>query len=820
MRAVVNRVLRAAALALAISAGALGAQSLTPRLTDGLIVGQPIAAVSLPSATGRSLVFMQAVPRLSVGQTFQLTVGEFTNWRRGVAPADSLTWTSTDPKIVAVSSTGLMTGVSQGRAVIEATNRRAAVRIRVTVVPRDRETRVVRLEVTPESDSMEVGAQRQLQWTAWAPDGAVVPGVTPTFRSTDSSIANVSADGMLRATAFGSTNVAASVTGVSQEVRVTVRDSRVLRATLSPENISVTAGDSVELTATGTTRDGRAVEPSRLTLAAGRGRISGRWYVAPLADGPDTVSVSAGSSVLVTQALVVAPRPGQLPTFAMPVLPAATVNTQMPVVTGRTIRVPAGNAAALQSALETAVGGDEIVLPNGAEYIGSFRLPRRTSGGVVLIRSEVVSTPRGTRVTPAAASSFATITTPDVFPALVADTGTVGWRIVGLRFRIGATAQDNYGIVVLGRSGETSEAQLVKNIVLDRVLITAGDRSTSRCLSMNGNVLAVIDSWLADCHAKGRDSQGILGWNGAGPMLIQNNHIEGAGQNIMFGGADPTIRDLTPSDITIRRNHLFKPLSWGGGKWTVKAAFELKHARRVLFEENVIENHWIDAQVGFAILLQAVSQYGTAPWSKVWDITIRNNVIRNSTSGINILSRMTYENVRPTDPTRRVLLQNNLFVDVGSDPITGASGGALTQLLGDHEDVTLVQNTLLRKATGTPAFAVLFAGEANKRLTVVNNVFDASQYGLFGSGASEGLVALNTFTSGARVLGNAMVGRVESLYPAGNSFPNALVDSNFENKSADNFGLRSSLPFAFSSNARVGVNGAQLAAILRSVTAP
>jgi hypothetical protein len=30
----------------------------------------------------------------------------------------------------------------------------------------------------------------------------------------------------------------------------------------------------------------------------------------------------------------------------------------------------------------------------------------------------------------------------------------------------------------------------------------------------------------------------------------------------MFGGADPSIPDLVPSDIEIRRNHLFKPLSW------------------------------------------------------------------------------------------------------------------------------------------------------------------------------------------------------------------------------------------------------------------
>ena len=33
----------------------------------------------------------------------------------------------------------------------------------------------------------------------------------------------------------------------------------------------------------------------------------------------------------------------------------------------------------------------------------------------------------------------------------------------------------------------------------------------------------------------------------------------------MFGGADPTIPNLVPSDIEIRDNYFFKPLSWKVG---------------------------------------------------------------------------------------------------------------------------------------------------------------------------------------------------------------------------------------------------------------
>lgn len=71
----------------------------------------------------------------------------------------------------------------------------------------------------------------------------------------------------------------------------------------------------------------------------------------------------------------------------------------------------------------------------------------------------------------------------------------------------------------------------------------------------------------------------------------------------MFGGGSSA---LSPADIEIRRNHLFKPLSWkpgqpnfvggaSGNPFVVKNLFELKNAQRVLFEGNILENTWGDS---------------------------------------------------------------------------------------------------------------------------------------------------------------------------------------------------------------------------------
>ncbi|MEP6766749.1 MAG: right-handed parallel beta-helix repeat-containing protein, partial [Gemmatimonadaceae bacterium] len=265
-------------------------------------------------------------------------------------------------------------------------------------------------------------------------------------------------------------------------------------------------------------------------------------------------------------------------------------------------------------------------------------------------------------------------------------------------------------------------------------------------------------------HAKGNDAQGICVWSGAGPFLIENNRIEGSGQAIMFGGADPAIRNVVPSDIIVRHNYFYKPLSWFN-RWTIKATFELKNAKRVIFEGNVLENHWADAQIGFAILLQSVNQDRSAPWSTVTDVLIQNNVIKNSTGGVNLLARFSPDVITPTS---RILIRNNLFQDVGHDPFSGQSG-RIFQILGELEDVTFANNTAT--TTGNASHAVLFDGNPGVRTTIVNNIFPASLYGIFGSGYGVGTSSTSVYAPGGVISGNVLPTQPGSLYPANNYFP-------------------------------------------------
>jgi hypothetical protein len=212
--------------------------------------------------------------------------------------------------------------------------------------------------------------------------------------------------------------------------------------------------------------------------------------------------------------------------------------------------------------------------------------------------------------------------------------------------------------VLLGSNARTA-SDLPHDIIFDRCYVHGdAQKGARRGLALNANSVAIIDSYLSDFKEDGADSQAIAGWNGPGPFLIVNNYLEAAGENVLFGGADPPTRDLVPSDIEIRRNHFSKSLWWrighptyAGTPWTVKNLLELKNARRVLVEGNVFDQNWGHGQTGFAILFTVRNQHGTAPWSAAEDVTFRRNIVRHTGSGVNILGR----DQKPRQQTKRIL---------------------------------------------------------------------------------------------------------------------------------------------------------------------
>ncbi|HTK48386.1 MAG TPA: hypothetical protein VL328_10475 [Gemmatimonadaceae bacterium] len=255
-------------------------------------------------------------------------------------------------------------------------------------------------------------------------------------------------------------------------------------------------------------------------------------------------------------------------------LPRATVSTTYPAG-GRPVRVAAG--ADLQRALDAAKPGDVLLLPPGATYVGNFRLRDKgdvasgaRAGGWIVLRTDVPDASlgaAGTRMTPSRAGALrlARIVTPSYDPAIRTEAGAHHWRLTGLE----VTADSDVKTVnMLVRFGEGSDEQrtlasMPHHLVVDRAYVHGSPTlDLRRCVFLNSGTSAVIDSWLADCHSRSGDSQAILSYNGTGPFRIENDHLEAGHEVVMFGGGDPGIADLVPSDIELRGNHIMRPLAW------------------------------------------------------------------------------------------------------------------------------------------------------------------------------------------------------------------------------------------------------------------
>lgn len=471
-------------------------------------------------------------------------------------------------------------------------------------------------------------------------------------------------------------------------------------------------------------------------------------------------------------------------------LPREYVNTSMPSAAGNTITVPANGD--LQAALNAAQPGDVIRLAAGATYVGNFVLPKKAATGWIIIRPAIPDAAlpaEGQRMTPARASSaqLPRILSPNWSPALATTAGANHYRIIGLEIGLAGAPSLNYGLVMLGQSGSNGQAtteSVPHHLVLDRVYIH-GNSSTNvqRCVALNSTMSAIIDSYLSECHDRSGDAQAVAGWNGPGPYKIANNYLEASGENIMFGGSDPSIVGLVPSDIEIRRNHITRPVSWKG-VWKVKNLLEIKNARRVLIEGNVFENNWADGQDGEAILLIGVNQGGTAPWSGVQDITIRLNVIRNVGAGFLVT---TYTANGPVQPTERVAIYDNLIYELNTGIFTGT--GRTFTVTGDVRDFVADHNTIV-----APTNSILALGGGTKvRLACTNNLGAGGNYGISGDGAV-GAAAFALHAPGGTFAGNvlAMPIRADEMPAAGNWYPPSIDAVGFQDVGGRDYRLATS----------------------------
>jgi hypothetical protein len=590
----------------------------------------------------------------------------------------------------------------------------------------------------------------------------------------------------------------------------------------------------------------------------------------------------------------------------------------------RTVCASGCNYTDLQAAIDAASLGDTILLRAGETFVGHFKLRAKSGTGVIVIRgdapaSELPAT--GERLVPSTRPGGNTATSRlariigrgalyKTTPLLRTDAGAHGYVIQFIDF----DGVSQVGYETLIQIGTDTTAAPPTDITFDRVYVHGHRyKGQKRGIALQGKRLSVLNSYISDIKAIRTDSQAINSYNGAGPFTIENNYIEGASENVMFGGADPAVSNLVPSDIVLRRNHLFKPLAWrnailsapggvrasagtggslaagkhyfrvvavmasasttaesapssevsatvvangrvtvswsgvsgadkyrvyrgttaggqskylettstsfaysgsseqagsppsSGTKWVVKNHFELKNAQRVTVEGNVLENNWAAGQAGYSIMLTPRNS-GSAPWTRVQNVTFTNNIIRHVAAVVNITG---YDDSDPSGRTEHITFRNNLFEDVN----VSTYGTYAKALLVGNGAAYLVfdRNTIIHTND-----SVLHAyGAAMPGLVYTNNLSQHRKYGIMGDGASPGKPTIAKYFPGGVVQCNVLAGGNASLYPTPNAFPTVTEwNAGFVNPSAGDYRVAPGSVLEDS-----GCNGAVPGANLASVNA-
>jgi uncharacterized protein YjlB len=173
-------------------------------------------ALSPPAPTLSSLTVTPASPdNLVVGATQQFTViGTYSDGST-YDITYQVTWASSDTSVATISSAGLATGVAAGTTGITASlSEVTSPAITLTVVPTPTLTSIA---VTPESpENLSVGSTQQFIAIGTYSDGSTTDITSQaTWSSSDTNVATISSSGLATGVAAGTTDITASLSGVT-----------------------------------------------------------------------------------------------------------------------------------------------------------------------------------------------------------------------------------------------------------------------------------------------------------------------------------------------------------------------------------------------------------------------------------------------------------------------------------------------------------------------------------------------------------------------------------------------------------------------------
>ena len=249
------------------------------------------AAIAVIQVRVASVTVSPATASLAVGRTLQLAA----------TPTDSagnplsgrvVTWATSATSVATVSAGGLATGVAAGTATITATSegKGGIATITVSNVP------VASLTVSPATAGILVSKTVQLTATPKDAAGNPLSGRVVTWATSATSVATVSATGLVTGVTVGTATITATSEGKSGTATVTVTPVPVASVTVSPAVAGMSVGGTLQLTATpkdsaGNPLSGRTV--TWATSAASVATVTASGLVTGVTAGTATITATS-----------------------------------------------------------------------------------------------------------------------------------------------------------------------------------------------------------------------------------------------------------------------------------------------------------------------------------------------------------------------------------------------------------------------------------------------------------------------------------------------------------------------------------------------
>lgn len=409
-----------------------------------------------------------------------------------------------------------------------------------------------------------------------------------------------------------------------------------------------------------------------------------------------------------------------------------------------------GNAATNATNLRTALNNSlsslthvRIRLPDN--FVANFSTPLEPSGphttANIWTTIEWINKPApGFRVAPGQMANAPKLITTAVSPAFLMKGTENNVRIIGCT--VYTTVTNNFGLIVQGASTDTTLATIPSGMIIDRCYIHGNGLQCQHGVTLNGTYGAVINCYITDIKWAGVETQAVNGYAGPGPFRIDNNFLYAASISVLFGGAEPNILGVHPADIVVRRNHSWRPIQNKGQSPTLvsKNSYEIKHAQRILFESNIAENSWEEAQAGMLFNFQTLG----ASWNESKDVTCRYNEGRNGCEFV-VCSARGFDGIAMR--MNRVDINNNYATNIGFQAASTSRGVLLT---ADLDTVYIDSNSLHRNyfRSGVPYIFDLSTAPQASNIKIRNNIGGPSSSSLstvFQSGGNVGNVAINAY---------------------------------------------------------------------------